>query len=187
MGSTRLPGKALADIGGQTALERVIRQLRKCREPLGQIVVATTWNREDEAIIREAERLKVTWLRWTEDPLERFAKCHTEIGGDFIVRITADCPFLDPHLLDETVELVSRRGYDYAGVKGAPRGTHQEAFTAEILQAAHRWARIPEDREHVVPWMIRNGDCGWIHADNDGPPLTLDTPADLERLRRHVQ
>jgi spore coat polysaccharide biosynthesis protein SpsF (cytidylyltransferase family) len=191
MGSTRLPGKALVDIGGQTALERVIRQLRKCREPLGQIIVATTWNREDEAILREAERLGVIWFRGLpDDVLERFARCHQEaskmFGGDFIVRITADCPFLDPGLLDRTIELVSRRGYDYAGVKGAPDGTHQEAFTAEILHAAHRWARDPEDREHVVPWVIRNGDCGWIHAPNDGPPLTLDTPEDLESLREYA-
>jgi spore coat polysaccharide biosynthesis protein SpsF (cytidylyltransferase family) len=187
MGSTRLPGKALVDIGGQTALERVIRQLRKCREPLGQIIVATTSNDEDDEICREAKRLRVGWFRWyTDDVLERFAKCHALVGGDFIVRITADCPFLDPGLLDRTIELVSRRGYDYAGVKGGPDGTHAEAFTAEILRAAHRWARDPEDREHVVPWMIRNGDCGWIHAPNDGPPMTLDTPEDLERLRGYV-
>jgi len=192
MGSQRLPGKVLMDIGGQTTLERVIRQTRSCRNA-GHIVVATTALTEDEPILDEAERLGAAWFRWhpEDDVLKRFAQCHHECEQRFgslfhIARVTADSPFLDPDLLDQTIALVTRRGHDYAGVKGAPAGYHQEAFTAEILHAADRWATTPVDREHVVPWMIRNGDCGWVHSDLPGSPVTLDTAEDLERLRAMV-
>lgn len=196
MGSTRLPGKTLANIADQTVLERVIGQIRKCDTGIGDVVIATTTNHEDEAILQEAERLHVKWCRWPHpaDVLARFVRCHQECERvkngtvDVVVRVTADCPFLEPSLLDQVIRQIATGSTDYVGVRNAPDGTHAEAFTTEILHAANRWARDPHDREHVVPWIIRNGQCGWIDGSHiTGPNLTLDTPEDLERLRHHAQ
>ena len=189
MGSTRLPGKVLADIGGLTTLEHVIRQITKCDNDT-TVVIATTDLIEDEVVLDEARRqLVFEFAGDVEDVLGRFAQCHKIFEREFeypiVVRITADSPFLDPHLLDQTIDLLTRGGYDYVGTD-APAGVGQEAFTAEILHAANRWAKTPDDREHVVPWMIRNGNCGWVHYDGPQEPLALDTPEDLERLRARV-
>lgn len=185
MGSYRLPGKVLARLGDRTVLEHVLSRVRQAG--LKRIVVATTWHPEDDAIRDICSVLGVDCFRGHDrDVLRRFVDCHAERGGNPIVRVTADCPLLEPSLLAEVAKLAASGRFDYVGVKGAPDGYHQEAFTSQALALTHRLARSDYDREHVVPFMLVRPAMfrlGWVQANIDGDPVTLDTPEDLERLR----
>jgi len=182
MGSSRLPEKVLLQLGERTVLERVIDRVQH----LGPIVVATTLEAADDPIIDLCRHLNISTLRGSSaDVLDRYHVAANLYDGDPIIRVTADCPLLDPALIPPLLGLIREGGYDYAGVKGAPRGRHCEAFTREILGAANRWAIKPHDREHVVPWMFRNGLCGWHHVRYpDRRAVELNTQADLRRIRR---
>jgi len=192
MGSTRLPGKALADIGGATALARVVERLRRS-ELLQTIVVATTSVREDDAIIEECKRLGAPCFRGSEtDVLDRYyqaAMCHKAAA---VVRITADCPVIDPELLDEVVRKFRSTGADYAsnGIERSyPRGLDVEVFSVEALSAAWQAATVPYQREHVTPYFYENPERFRIESlaapsDYSAYRWTLDTPEDLQLLRK---
>ena len=183
MGSTRLRGKVFADIGGRPVLEHVLSAAHAI-DGHGDIVVATSYLQQDLPIWNWCCQHHVKVFRWhPTDVLERFHKLWRTVGGDPIIRITADCPLLDPELVPPLVALVER-GLDYATVEGAPAGRICEVFSAEILAAAHRWAHTDEDREHVVPWMVRNGGCAVHRVEYaDQRNVELNTAADLERIR----
>lgn len=187
MASRRLPGKVVARIGRKTALEHVIHQLALSNGNLGQVVVAATLDEADDAIADVCRLFGIECFRGhPTDVLDRFYKAGALYGGTPIIRVTADCPLLDPKLIQPLLIRIGE-GYDYAGVKGAPPGRPCEAFTQEILVAAHRWARDARDREHVITWMLRNGNCGWYHVDYpDQRPVELNTQADLARIRAMV-
>src|SRR5437588_6538723 len=104
MGSTRLPGKILADVGGETMLARVVARCR--RAPLlDEIIVATTTGPADDATVAECRRLEVAVFRGdANDVLERFYRAANYYSADVIVRITSDCPLLQPEIIDQVVE-----------------------------------------------------------------------------------
>jgi spore coat polysaccharide biosynthesis protein SpsF len=187
MASTRLPGKALLELAGKPVLTHVIERVREAN--VGRIIVATTNSSQDDPISDLVRELGVSCYRGaTHDVLGRFYIAHGLFApdADIIARITADCPFLDPKLLRCVTQKIAG-GYDYVGVRGAPDGYHQEAFTARSLAIAHRLAVTPYDREHVVPFMLARPAMfrvGWVEAEITGDPVTLDTADDLERLRR---
>ncbi len=187
MGSSRLPGKVLMYLEGEIVLGRVLARLAECDIDLGKIVVATSTLREDNPIVSYCLARGTDYVRGPAfNVLKRFAQAHDLFGGDPVVRVTADCPLLDPALLGDVVRLLLIGEHDYVGVRRVPAGYDCEAFTAEALHAANRWATLPEDLEHVVPWMWRNTDCGWVNAEITGDPVELNTAADLERLRSLV-
>lgn len=188
MASTRLPGKVLARLGNMTVLEHVIARVREA--DIGALVIATTWDRDDDQIAQVASMLGIDCFRGHgRDVLQRFRDCNRKHEGDPIVRVTADCPFLDPGLLAQVAAKLQAGGFDYVGVKGAPDGYHQEAFTAAALKLANALATDQFDREHVVTYMLSRPAMfrqGWVQAAIEGPPVTLDTAEDLERLRKLV-
>lgn len=190
MSSSRLPGKALADLNGKPVLEHVIGRCQAAN--VGQVIVATTSRPDDEPIKELAARLGIYSVGGDpDDVLGRFYVTHGMLAPDagVIVRVTADCPLLDPALLRQVALKIGRGGFDYVGVKGAPDGYHQEAFTARALAMAHRLAVTAYDREHVVTYMLARPAMfrlGWVQAAIEGEPVTVDTPEDLERLRRLV-
>jgi len=183
MSSTRLPGKALLDLAGKPVLQHVVDRLADSWLK-GHLLVATSKNLSDDPIADWCHSYKVDVYRGPlNDVLDRFHCCAKAYGATTIVRVTADCPLLDPHLLDRTIELLHSSGADYAATQGFPPGVGQEAFTRDALFRAWRDATSPHDREHVVPWMLNHpGLFRDVYVDN--PSLTLDTPEDLERLRR---
>lgn len=196
LGSTRLPGKVLADIGGKSVLERVIGRLLRCDEDLGRIVVATSAKAGDNAIADACMMIGVDCYRSSEhDVLNRFyrAAVHHQAceDADVIVRITSDCPLLCPDLLAATVRLLRATGADYAGVAGAPVGFGQEALTFRALETSWAHATIPDDREHVITFVENQPDMfklAYVEADESLRSrshfrLTLDTQDDLELLR----
>ncbi len=191
MGSTRLPGKVLADIGGATALARVLRRGSRATA-LEEIVVATSTNPADQAIVDECARLNVRCFRGSEqDVLERYYQAATYFAGDAIVRITADCPLIDPELLDQLVDSFLSSGCDYASnalLARYPRGLGAEVFTIDALFRAQKEANLTYERVHVTPYFYEHPElfriCSVIGAtDHSHHRWTLDTPEDLEFIR----
>jgi spore coat polysaccharide biosynthesis protein SpsF len=191
MGSTRLPGKVLTDLGGKTVLNRVVTRLRRATR-IDDVVVATTCLPNDDSIARECQQLGAPHFRGSEcDVLDRYYQVAKNFGADIIVRITADCPLIDPDLVDETLRAFQFHGADYASnviPRTYPRGLDTEVFTTEALAWAWLEAREPHQREHVTPYLYEHPETFTIasatgRADYSHYRWTLDTPEDLELIR----
>jgi spore coat polysaccharide biosynthesis protein SpsF len=191
MGSRRLPGKVLMDLGGETVLARVIGRLRRA-ELIDEIVVATSDSRTDDAIVHQCDRLEVPTFRGSEsDVLDRYYQATRIFGAGTVVRITSDCPVIDPRLVDDTIRTFQQQHGDYASnalSRTYPRGLDAEVFTTVALERAWNDAHKPYEREHVTPYLYEHPDlfrlvsqCGQI--DYSRYRWTLDTARDLELLR----
>jgi spore coat polysaccharide biosynthesis protein SpsF (cytidylyltransferase family) len=191
MGSTRLPGKVLMDLGGETVLSRVVRRLGRAKLPT-KIVIATTVSAADEAIVRECERLGVAWFCGSEsDVLDRYYQAGKAHAAEVVVRITSDCPFIDPELVDETIRVCLAEKADYASnvsPRTYPRGLDTEVFTLAALEWAWREAREPHQREHVTPYIIQHRELFGLAStfgehDYSRYRWTVDTAEDLQLAR----
>jgi spore coat polysaccharide biosynthesis protein SpsF len=191
MGSTRLPGKVLKDLGGATVLARTVNRIRLARA-LNEVVVATTLERTDDAIIEEADRLGVRSFRGSEhDVLDRYYQAALDCEARVVVRVTSDCPLVDPHVADEIVNAFRSERADYASntlVRTYPRGLDVEVMTMDALADAWRNAVEPHQRTHVTPYLYENPGSFRLHsvttdADYSGHRWTVDTQEDLEFVR----
>jgi glutamate-1-semialdehyde aminotransferase/spore coat polysaccharide biosynthesis protein SpsF (cytidylyltransferase family) len=191
MSSTRLPGKALADVRGRPMLWRVISRLR-CARLLDEVLVATSENPSDNAIARFCEQEAVLCFRGSEtDVLDRYYQAARAQGTDIVVRITGDCPLIDPIVVDSVVRRFLEGRFDY--VSNAlrytyPDGLDTEVFSFTALEQAWREATKPSEREHVTPYL-RSGKFRVANVDNDcllprNLRWTVDEPADLEFVRK---
>ena len=191
MGSSRLPGKVSMDLGGETVLGRVVRRLQRSRH-ISKIVVATTTVPADEVIVAECDRLEVLCFRGSEhDVLDRYYQAARANAADALVRVTSDCPLIDPELVDETVEVFRDEHADYASnvfPRTYPRGLDTEVFSFDALDRAWREAREAHQREHVTPYLYEHPQIFKLAslsgaADYSRYRWTLDTREDLELLR----
>jgi spore coat polysaccharide biosynthesis protein SpsF len=192
MSSTRLPGKVLADLGGRPVLEWVVSRLRDSRE-LADVVVATSDEAGDDPVADAAPTRVVRGP--LEDVLARYALAARELDSEGLVRITADCPLIDPAVVDEVVREWRTSDADYVANVIEPRtypvGMDTEVVTAAALLAADAEATDDYDREHVTPFVRSRPERFPQRAVTMYPPqvdvrLTLDTPEDLEHLRAVV-
>jgi spore coat polysaccharide biosynthesis protein SpsF len=194
--SSRFPGKVLADLGGQPVLAWVLRRARA--SAVDDVVVATTVNAEDDAVIDIAEREGARWFRGDEhDVLGRYVESAREARADAVVRLTADCPMLDSAVVDRVIGALvdNAESADYAAnviARTFPQGLDAEALFFDVLLRAHRMGQSSASREHVT-WFIREErpDLFEIHsvtADADDSDLqwSIDRPDDLDRLRTLV-
>jgi spore coat polysaccharide biosynthesis protein SpsF len=194
MGSTRLPGKVLEDLGGFPVLEWVIRGCRTART-VDEVVVATSTDPGDDAIESAARRLGVDVVRGSEDDvLSRFLLALDEHPADAVVRVTADCPFVDPDLIDALVALWRGvEGLDYVStvlVRTLPHGLDVELVSAEALRRVGGRA-TGTDRVHVTSGIYTAPDDFSVMGvcftpDASDIRVTLDTPEDLRMLRAVV-
>jgi len=191
MGSSRLPGKVLKDLGGETVLARVVRRLQRSRQ-IARIIVATTTAPGDEVIVAECDRLQALCFRGAEqDVLDRYYQAARANAADAVVRVTSDCPLIDPELVDETVEVFRDKHADYASnvfPRTYPRGLDAEVFSFDALDRAWREAREAHQREHVTPYLYEHPQIFKLAslsgaADYSRYRWTLDTREDLELLR----
>jgi spore coat polysaccharide biosynthesis protein SpsF len=191
MGSTRLPGKVLMDLGGETVLARVLGRLQRAIM-IEEIVVATTDSAADDAIIRECERLEVSCFRGSEhDVLDRYYQAARMFAAEVVVRITSDCPVIDPDLVDETIRAFQLQRGDYCSNsfrRTYPRGLDTEVFTMNALEQAWHHAYKPYEREHVTPYLYEHPELFRLvshqgQVDHSQYRWTLDTEEDLELLR----
>ncbi len=162
--STRLPGKVLKELpygSGITVLEQVIQRLKKVRY-IDEIIIATTHDRDDDAIVNIAEKEKVMSFRGSrEHVLERYYLAAQEYGLDTIVRITSDCPCIDPEIVETVIEKYKKTGADYTS-NAVERtyfvGLDTEVFSFSALQQAYRNARDEIEKEHVVVYIHQHTD-----------------------------
>jgi spore coat polysaccharide biosynthesis protein SpsF len=192
MTSTRLPGKVLADIGGQPSLGLQLFRLRGGAE-LDALVVATSEEGSDDPIAEFCGQAGVRVVRGPLlDVLERYRMAAAELEADAIVRITADCPFIDPKVVDRVVARWRAGDEDFVGNCIEPRtypvGMDTEVVSWPALRAAAAEAVDPFEREHVTPFVRRRPErFPAARVDLDPPRgdvrLTLDTVEDLELLR----
>lgn len=189
MGSARLPGKSLAPIGGRSLLARVVERLLHQGEL--PVVLATTTLLEDDLLCEEADRLGVTVVRGSaDDVLGRYAFAASLLGAPAIIRATADNPAVDLDAPLRTLDILLRSGADYVVDYGLPLGGTVEAMTTAALVRAAALATEPYDREHVTPFVRRDGRSRAIDAlaptSLRRPDLrfTVDTADDLDYLRR---
>ena len=195
MGSTRLPGKVLKKIGGKTLLECLILRVQQAKT-LSTLVIATSDRPEDESIARLAKRLGVSCFRGSEhDVLDRYYQAAKQYGAETVVRLTGDCPFMDPSVIDDVVTLYLRNKKRVEYVSNVhpptfPDGMDVEVFSFYALERAWEEARLVSEREHVTPFLYNHPKLFRIknlyaEEDHSDVRLTVDTLADL-RLARSI-
>jgi len=158
VGSTRLPGKVLRDIGGKPMLVRVVERARAI-PGISEVVVATSTSAGDGAIVAMARTCGVAAFAGSEtDVLDRFYRAACETGADVIGRVTADCPLLDPELSGRVVRRCLEGDVDFVTncqPPTYPDGLDTEAVSFEALRRAWSEATLPSDREHVTPYLLK--------------------------------
>lgn len=197
MGSTRLPGKALKKVLGKPLLQWIIERLRRCKE-LTSIVVATTTLPEDNPIAALCQEESVEYFRGeSEDVLSRYIGAMRHFGTDIGVRITGDCPLIDPMIVDEAIQLFldPSSHFDYVSncVKRTyPRGLDVEVFSYEALEQAYRSATTKEEREHVTYHILTHPtlfNIGSLEQREDlsSLRLTVDTEEDFLLVSKIIE
>lgn len=194
MGSTRLPGKVLLDLAGEPMLGRVVQRTRRART-LDEVVVATTGYPADDAIARLCVERGWPCFRGSEaDVLDRYYQAAIAHRADVVVRITADCPLIEPEIVDRVVrEFLDLQpeveyGCNILPRRTFPRGLDTEVVRLDVLERVWRADFDPAWREHVTLYIRRNPDMFRIHgivndADYSHMRWTADTPEDLAFVR----
>ena len=188
MNSKRFPGKVLRKIRTKTILDLVIERVKKSKR-IHKIVVLTTCNSKDDEICKYCETKKITFFRGSEkDVLLRFYKASLIFKATHYLRINSDCPFIDWKLIDQSIEIASKKNYlDYVATilsNTYPVGQHIEVFTREALSKANKFATKSIEREHVTPYIYNNKEIFKLFSLKSDIKLshirlTIDYPKDL--------
>ncbi|WP_339606903.1 glycosyltransferase family protein [uncultured Roseivirga sp.] len=185
MGSSRLPGKVLMKIEGRSLLEMHIQRATKAQN-VNKIIVATSDKQGDHEICQEAQRLKVTCFRGSEDDvLDRFYQAAKSEKPDYVVRLTADCPLIDPLVIDAVVESAIDQDLDYCMnslQEWFPDGQDTEVFKFAALERAWKEAKVGSEREHVTPYIYNNS----IEKGGDFKVGSYDIEENLNHIRMTV-
>ncbi|MCC7118688.1 MAG: glycosyltransferase family protein [Anaerolineales bacterium] len=210
MSSSRLPGKILAEIAGQPMLQRVFMRTSRSAS-VSQTIFATTTDSSDDPVAEYCEFSGIPFTRGSlYDVLDRYYQTAKSAKADVIVRITADCPAIDPELIDHAVNALLENDYDFVCnrlpppySRTYPIGLDIEASAFKALQAAWKNAKEPHQREHVMPYIYegvklitdnrqlqtglspRGFKVALLHHTTDFGDYrwTVDTPEDLEFMR----
>jgi spore coat polysaccharide biosynthesis protein SpsF (cytidylyltransferase family)/aryl-alcohol dehydrogenase-like predicted oxidoreductase len=194
MGSSRLPGKVMLQAAGRPLLWHQLERLRRVKNAQ-QVVVATSVAQEDDVIAAFCAAEGVAVVRGSQnDVLSRYVLAADSTAADAVVRLTADCPLIDPEIIDAVIAtyLASPALHRYVSntaQRTYPRGMDVEVFSRAMLDEAHRKAVTQYDREHVTPFIIRVV-AGPVHIGNVAAPrslaqyrLTVDYQSDYDNIR----
>lgn len=191
MGSTRLPGKVLMQLNGQTTLSSLLKQL-KYSKLLNRKIIATTINPEDDIIKNFTQSNNVELFRGSsDDVLDRYYQCAKYFSLQHIVRITADNPLLDPEILDDVIALYKKGHFDYVNnftKRTFPYGTEVEIFSFHVLEKVWKNAKTLYDREHVTSYIYNNPNeftskCIEYNVDYSYLHWTVDRIEDLKLVQ----
>jgi len=194
LSSTRLPGKVLKSVLGKPLLWYLIDRVKQAKE-IKNVVIATTTNEVDAPIVEFARLNGIDLFRGSEtDVLGRYYEAALQHKADIIVRVTSDCPLIDPEIIDSTIRLYKSSGAQYAAntvppeTSKYPDGTDVEVFGIEALKRAHEECKDPFDREHVTFyfWKRNNGfRLTQLKYDKDYSKyrFTIDYPEDFEVIK----
>lgn len=198
-GSTRLPGKVLRTIGGKTLLQLHLERLSRCKN-VSAMLVATTTEPSDEAIYNKSIEWGYRSYRGSEDDvLDRFYQAAKPLQPEWIVRVTSDCPLLDPALVDDVIAFAQQNNVDYCSntlQELFPDGQDTEVFRFSALEKVWKEAAKKSDREHVTPYIKSNSSAlgGTLftsvnypcEADFSKIRMTVDERQDFELIERLV-
>lgn len=193
--STRLPGKVLKRIiANDTMLDCVINRVKYSR--VNNIIVATSTKTEDDVIAKYCQDHQITCYRGSEENvLERYYLAAKKYNLDIIIRITSDCPLIDPFLInDMTQKFIEDHNHDYMSniiERTYPRGLDVEIFTFQALEKTYQEANLPQHFEHVTAYIYTHPNhfklAKYIQPNNINSSqyrLTVDTPDDLDLIRK---
>jgi len=201
MDSSRLPGKVLLQINKRPMLEHVTNQIKHSKF-IDDVIIATTKNKEDDKITCFCKKNSIKYFRGSKnDVLDRYYQCAKKFNCKIIVRITSDCPLIDPDIIDEGIRKFFKKSLDYVGNNieykskkwqnatcNFPQGMTVEVCTFNALRKAWRDAKKPSEREHVFPYVQfntkffridnfkKNNDLSYIRC-------TVDRKEDLKFVR----
>lgn len=195
MGSTRLPGKHMKEVLGKPLLAYLIERLQNVKEA-DQVVIATTKNIKDDVLVDFCRSQNVSVFRGDEeDVLDRYLQAAITFQADIIVRVCADCPLIDPSIIDKAIHLFHSSGFDLvtnAKERTFPRGMDVEVFSFQALKNAAGHAKLTEEREHVTPYFYKHPDVFKIYSlihstDQSLYRWTVDTEKDLELISHLIE
>lgn len=197
MGSTRLPGKILKKVLNKTLLEYQIERVKRSKT-LNEIIIATTTKESDSPIVELCEKLSIPVYRGSEENvLSRYYEAASEFNVDVIVRLTSDCPIIDPEVIDKVVNsyLNQLNEYDYVSntlIRTYPRGLDTEVFSYEALKEAFMNADNKVFKEHVTAYIYSNREKFRLlnienNLDLSQYRWTVDTEEDFELIRNIIR
>lgn len=193
IGSTRLSGKIMKELCGKTVLEHVINRVKLARN-IDEIIIATTIEENDDIVEKEAKKCGVTVFRGSEENvLSRYYFAAQRANADVVVRITSDCPLIDPEVtgdvinyyLEHNLDIVTNGGIDLKE-RTYPRGLDTEVFSYNQLENAYLKATKQYQREHVTPYIYENSTKVFYFKNNTDYSYyrwTLDTPEDYKLIK----
>ncbi len=192
MGSTRLPGKVLMNIGGKPMLWHVIERIKKCKN-IDSIIVATTSKKENNPIIELARKCRVEIFIGSEnDVLDRYYQTAKKFKADVIVRITSDCPLINPTTIDNMIDLYLKKNADYVcGHPNFPSIEHgMEVISFSALKKVKNMAVKDYQKEHVTIYIKENPELFKISVikpelifQREDMRLTVDTKEDFQLMK----
>lgn len=190
--SVRLSGKVLADLAGKKALERVIERTI-ASDVCSQVVVATSNRNEDQSIFDLCQSMRTECYRGDlDDVLDRYVQTARLYKADAVIRITGDCPLIDPHVIHRVASVFKKGDYDYVSNvirRSYPDGLDVEIIAREALERIHKEAVSHADREHVTKYLVEHSDLFRTEDVEQKDDLSLlrwvlDYPEDLLFIRK---
>jgi spore coat polysaccharide biosynthesis protein SpsF len=189
MNSSRLPGKVLKDVCGKPLIGQMLDRLSFSKHK-DQIVVATSTDSNDDELVKYVQSLGVKVFRGNQDDvLERYFFAAQAYKANHVMRLTADCPLMDPYLCDALVQIYLDKKVDYlnTGLSYA-EGMSIEIFSFEALKKSYHEARLRSEREHVTLYIKNHPELFKLYTkenqtDDSKYRLTVDEPEDLELIR----
>lgn len=194
MGSERLPNKVLKEVLKRPLLSFLLERIKAV--PDVEIVVATTNKPEDDAIVSLCQKEGIKVFRGSEsDVLERYYLAAKENHADVVVRITGDCPCIDPYIVHGVIQFYLKNSFDYVSntLKWTfPRGMDVEVFSFKLLETTYNEAKNGPEREHVTLYIYNHPEKFALgnyarHTDASQYRLTVDTQDDFELIRRLIE
>ena len=190
MSSTRLPGKVLKNIGNKPLISFLVDRLKQSKH-IDNIVVACTDNIKDEILVDYLESQSIDFFRGDEhNVLKRFHDCAVKQKADYIVRITADCPFIDPEIVDSCIKKIKKGGFDYVSntqIRTYPDGLDVAVFNISSLIEAFQNSDTSYEKEHVTPYMKEKPHIKKYNiqknSDHSSIRITVDEQVDLNVIR----
>ena len=201
-GSTRLPAKILKEVNGTTLLEIHLRRILQAKT-IDKLKIATTDEEGSKYIVEVADKVGIEYFKGSvEDVLSRFYGTAAPEKPDYVIRFTSDCPLIDPNVIDAVVDFCIKGNFDYASTDSEtfPDGLDTEVMKFSVLEKAFKEANMASEREHVTPYIWKNGTnkggslfytgkfenpLGQYNANDNR--ITIDEPEDFEVIKALIQ
>jgi len=193
--STRLPGKVLKEIVNKPMLALQIERI-KTAKLIDNIIIATSIEQDDDAIANLCAKLDIPCFRGNlNDVLDRFYHSAKQFPSDHVVRLTGDCPLIEPEIIDQVITLHLKQGADYTSncfIPCLPDGLDVEVFTKEALTQSWQQAKKPSEREHVTQYILNHSKLFTLANFQYSPDLsmhrwTVDEPNDFKFVEKIYQ